>query len=216
MNIFVFDLETTGLLQDEGSEITTYGGLGKDGALVTSNVEEFVQFYLRQKSYSKTFPTGNAMDAPAYPDFRLVSFNGKNFDVPFLKKQFPDVMRAPPLLLDFFMKDAQSDAHIDLLAASAKAFNVAARDLTIEEVQARMNEESKLRIHKDDACGILDIYVPRGLPARACAIIGRRFLAEPDNPVIRRRFNGVLQHNAHDLFATYELYECLYGEGWVK
>lgn len=215
MKEFFFDLETTGLLHDPDAKITTYGALGSQGVLVTTSAEEFVQFYLRCKAECKTSTDWSDKSKTTYPGFKMVSFNGKNFDVPFLKKQFPDKTVAPPLLLSVFLEDAVSDVHVDLMSLCAKAFNEAARELSVAEIEARMDSDSKLRIHKDDACKLLDIYVPRSLPAKACAAVGKRFLERPDDLVARRRYHGVLEHCSSDLFATAELYYQLTGEGWV-
>lgn len=200
----MFDLETTGLLSDPEAEISLFGCLTDESLLTTTSLDVFLDAFMRQRIQ---VGPGN---------IKVVSFNGKNFDVPFLKKQFVKGNATPPLLKYFLEVAEDPKRHVDLMAWSAKVFNDEAKDLSVEEIEAQMDKNSRLRIHKDDACKLLDIYVPRSIPAKGCAIISKRFFANEDGEDERRRFYAVHKHCAIDLTATYELYSALSRERWLK
>lgn len=141
------------------------------------------------------------LDACAYfdnlpDDVTLVTFNGINFDLPFVRSAC-ERHRIPFFLARF--------KHVDLMPIAR--IQIAGKDRFSGELGW---------ISKDRACDKLGIYVPKTVSGFKCALIARSSRAEGISGV-QKDFEmvDVLGHNAIDLVATAKLFEAFQKYGWV-
>ena len=122
--------------------------------------------------------------------WQLVGFNSEFFDLPFLRahgaKHF-----------DVF-------GHVDLMPPASA--NLRAVDWRAC-VASGGNAAQLIRVHKDSACLALNIYVPKHSSGQAVALMGRR---GSDDDV-----KEICEHNAIDLFATFELWREMRKWKWI-
>ncbi len=173
MDLF-FDLETHGL-NSEQDAISVIGVLYRDGVR---------QFYGKEKDILRDFNDWLTLLAVKGEELRLVTFNGTNFDLPFLSKRYAK----NGLLLE------AGFSHLDLAPIVWAKF---ARP-------GDSPEDLHHRLGKDAVCAKYGIYVPRApVSAFECALLGKKGDASPIE------WAGVLLHNAIDLYATLALFEKL-------
>lgn len=203
------DIETSGLL-DEDPFISAIGVSSNSGVRIFADPDEkelmrqFLEYYAvlldiaRQKKEELVF----------------ITYNGEHFDFPLLQKR---IQHYHPFFLDFGLL-LEKQKQIDLMPVARKNLVNFGKDI----------DANTRYISKDQSCSKMGIYVPNTIDGGECARIAKRrrysdeHLPDPEKTAeVRLRemalleFQGVLAHNAIDLYATASLYSKMKRSGWI-
>ncbi len=118
-------------------------------------------------------------------DYTLITYNGKAFDIPFIAERKRILQKT---------NQPENIQHIDL-----------------HEIIQQNYSEGKL-IRKDQVCRDFNIFIPKIIGAKTCAIYYDAFLDGADAYIL----NDIFFHNACDLIATSCLYRKCLELGWIE